>query len=138
MKRALLLISTEGGTVIDDTTKAMALAAKMEACLPIPVRPTSAFVRLMRQYGIKIGRDRELSVRRVFYMGDEAGISCDVTPPEIEKTPVICSLTQLRVMSSHPLAKEVRAYQRERASKLARAGREPTSFSVEPRKQHRH
>ena len=120
--------------MIDDTAKAMALAAKMEAHLPIRVRPTGAFVRLMRQHRIKIDRDRELSVRRVFYMGDEAGISCDVTPPEMEKTPIICSLTQLRVISSHPLAKEIRAYQRERASKLARAGQTPGSFSVKPRK----
>ena len=120
--------------MIDDTAKAMALAAKMEAHLPIPVRSTGAFVRLIRQHGIKIDRDRELSVRRVFYMGDEAGISCDVTPPEMEKTPIICSLTQLRVVSSHPLAKEIRAYQRERADKLARSGSEPTSFSVKPRK----
>jgi hypothetical protein len=66
--------------VIDDAAKATALAAKMEAHLPILVRPAGAFVRLMRQHGIKIDRDRELSVRRVFYMGDEAGISCDVTP----------------------------------------------------------
>jgi hypothetical protein len=120
--------------VIDDTAKAIALAAKMESHLPILVRPTGAFVRLMRQHGIKIDRDRELSIRRVFYMGDEAGISVDVTPPEMEKTPIICSLTQLRVISGHPLAKEIRAYQRERASKLARTGRGPSSFSVKPRK----
>jgi hypothetical protein len=120
--------------MIDDSAKATALAAKMEAHLPIPVRPTSAFVRLIRQHGIKIDRDRELSVRRVFYMGDEAGISVDVTPPGMEKTPIICSLTQLRVKSGHPLAKEMRAYQRERAGKLARTGRGPSSFSVKPRK----
>jgi hypothetical protein len=120
--------------VIDDTAKAMALAAKMEAHLPIRVRPTGAFVRLMRQHGTKIDRDRELSVRRVFYMGDEGGISCDVTPPEMEKTPIICSLTQLRVNSRHPLAKEIRDYQRARAGKLARTGRGPSSFSVNPRK----
>ena len=120
--------------MIDDTAKATALAAKMEAHLPIQVRPTGAFVRLMRQHGIKIDRDRELFVRRVFYMGDEAGISCDVTPPEMEKTPIICSLTQLRVNSGHPLAKEIRAYQRERAGKLARTGRGPSSFSVKPRR----
>ena len=117
--------------MIDDTAKAMALAAKMEAQLPIQVRPTGAFVRLMRQHGIKIDRERELSVRRVFYMGDEAGISCDVTPPEMEKTPIICSLTQLRVVSSHPLASEIRAYQRERISKLAREGSRPSSLTIE-------
>ena len=120
--------------MIDDTAKAMALAANMEAHLPILVRPTGAFVRLMRQHGIKIDRDRELSVRRVFYMGDEGGISCDVTPPKMETTPIICSLTQLRVNSGHPLAKEIRAYQRERAGKLACSERGPSSFSVEPRK----
>ena len=67
-------------------------------------------------------------------MGDEAGIAVDVTPPEMEKTPIICSLTQLRLVSGHPLAKEIRAYQRERANKLARAGQTPSSFSVTPRK----
>ena len=100
----------------------------------MPVRPTGAFVRLMRQHGVKIDRDRELSVRRVFYMGDEGGISCDVTPPEMEKTPIICSLTQLRVTAKCPLAKEIRAYQRERTRKLARADGEPTSFTIERRK----
>ena len=120
--------------MIDDTAEAMALAAKMEAYLPNRVSPTGAVVRIMRQHGIKIDRDRELSVRRVFYMGDEAGISCDVTPPELEKTPIVCSLTQLRVISSYPLAKEIRAYQRERTGKLARTGQAPSSFSVKPRK----
>ena len=86
--------------MIDDTAKATALAAKMEAHLPILVRPTGAFVRLMRQHGIKIDCDRELSVRRVFYMGDEAGISVDVTPPELEKTPIICSLRRTFKLSS--------------------------------------
>ena len=119
--------------MIDDAAKAMTMADKMEAHLPILVRPTGAFVRLMRQHGIKIDRDRELSVRRVFYMGDEAGISCDVTPPEMEKAPIICSLTQLRVNSKHPLAEEIRTYQRERAGKLARTGQTPSSFSVKPR-----
>ena len=127
-------VSREGSTLIDDISKAMALVAKMETHLPIPVRPTGAFVRLMRQNGIKMDRDRKLSVWRVFYMGDEAGISCDVTPPELEKKPIVCSLTQLRVISSYPLAKEIRDYQRERAGKLARTGQAPSSFSVKPRK----
>jgi hypothetical protein len=52
----------------------------------------------------------------------------------MEKTPIVCSLTQLRVNSKHPLAREIRTYQRERASKLARTGQAPSSFSVKPRK----
>lgn len=123
--------------MIDDYHRTMTLLEKMEAELPIPVRPTSALVRMLRQHEVKISRDRELEIKRVFYMGNEGGISCDVTPPGMEKTPMICSLTHLRVSPRHPLAEQIRVYQRERASKLRRSGREPTSFSVEPRKRRR-
>jgi hypothetical protein len=122
--------------MIDDYAQAMELVRKMEANLPIPARPTGGFIRTMKAQGVKIARDQELPIKRVFYMGDEAGISCDVTPPGMEKTPIICSLTHIRVKPSHPLAKEIRAYQRERKRRLAQAGgsREPTSFTVTPRK----
>ena len=104
--------------MIDDYHRTMTLVEEMEAELPIPVRPTSALVRMLRQHEVKISRDRELEIKRVFYMGNEGGISCDVTPPGMEKTPIICSLTHLRVSARHPLAEEIRVYQRERASKL--------------------
>lgn len=122
--------------MIDDYAKAMELVQKMEASLPIPARPTGTFIRAMRMQGFNIARDQELTIKHVLYMGDEAGISCDVTPPGMEKTPIICSLTHIRVKPSHPLAKEIRAYQRERKRRLARAGgpREPTSFTVKPRR----
>jgi hypothetical protein len=122
--------------MIDDYAKAMELVRKMEANLPIPARPTGGFIRAMKAQGIKIARDQELPIRRVFYMGDEAGISCDVTPLGMEKTPIICSLTHIRVKPGYPLAKEIRAYQRERKRRLAQAGgsREPTSFTSRPRK----
>jgi hypothetical protein len=83
--------------MIDDYAQAMELVRKMEANLPIPARPTGGFIRAMKAQGIKIARDQELPIKRVFYMGDEAGISCDVTPPGMEKTPIICSLTHIRV-----------------------------------------
>jgi len=122
--------------MIDDYDKATELVRKMEASLPIPARPTGGFIRAMKMQGVKIARDQELPIRRVFYMGDEAGISCDVTPPGMEKTPIICSLTHIRIKPGHPLAEEIRAYQRERKRRLAQAGapREPTSFTVTPRK----
>ena len=49
----------------------------------------------------------------------EAGISCDITPLGMEKSPIICSLTHLRVSPAHPLAKEIRAYQTARTRRLA-------------------
>jgi hypothetical protein len=122
--------------MIDDYDKAMELVRKMEASLPIPARPKGGFIRAMKAQGVKIARDQELPIKRVFYMGDEAGISCDVTPAGMEKTPIICSLTHIRVKPGHPLAEEIRAYQRERKRRLAQTGapREPTSFTVTPRK----
>ncbi len=107
---------------------------KMETQLPIPARPSSALIQLMRQHGIKLTRSQELPIKRLFYMGDEGGISCDVTPPGMEKTPIICSITQIEVRPDHPLAHEIGAYQRERARKLRHAGGEPTSFTVTPRR----
>jgi hypothetical protein len=41
----------------------------------------------------------------------------------METTPIICSLTHLRVHPKHPLAGEIRAYQETRVGRLARAGR---------------
>jgi hypothetical protein len=121
--------------MIDDYAQTMELIRKMEAQLPIPARPTRAFIRAMKAHGVKIARDQELPIKRVFYMGDEGGISCDVTPSGM-KNPVICSITHIRIKSSHPLAEEIRAYQVERKKRLAQPGRgsEPTHFTVRPRK----
>jgi len=116
--------------MIDDYEKAMALIERMEERLPIPARPIGALVRTLRQGGVKLDRDRELQIKRVFYGGDEGGILCDVTPPDLVKTPIICSLTHLRVSARHTLAQEIRTYQRERANKLSRPGRKSTSFSA--------
>jgi len=128
--------------MIDDHDKAMALLQKMEAQLPIPARPTSALARSMKDKGIHMLHNEKLSIKRVFYMGDEGGIMCDVTPigAEAKKEAVVCSLTHLRVDSGHPLAGEIHAYQEERMRKLAQQGgpRAPFSFTVEPRKRRGH
>jgi hypothetical protein len=121
--------------MIDDYARAMQLVRKMEQDLPIPARPTGAFIRAMKAQGVKIARDQEMPIKGVFYMGDEGGISCDVTPPEM-KDPIICSITHIRIKASHPLAEEIRTYQMERKKRLAQAGGggEPTYFTVRPRK----
>lgn len=123
--------------MIDDYEQAMALVERMEAQLPIPARPTSALVRSSRSFEAELDRDQQLEIKRVFYGGDEGGIMCDVTPPGMEKTPIICSLTHLRVSAKHPLGREIRAYRRHRASKLSDGGRNPTAFTIERRKKRR-
>jgi hypothetical protein len=124
--------------MIDDYAKAMELMRKMEDQLPIPARPTGAFVRTMREQGVKIPRGQELQIKRVFYMGDEGGICCDVTL-EGAKEAVVVSITHLRAHPRHPLAKEIREYQTERTRRIALSGRssQPSQFTARPRKRRR-
>ncbi len=120
--------------MIDDYARAQELMRKMEAQLPIPARPTSAFVHGMREQGISMTPNQELTIKSLVYLGDEGGIMCDVTLPGSD-TVTLTSLTHIRVKSSHPLAEEIHAYQMARTRKLAQAGpRESTSFMVKPRK----
>ena len=119
---------------VDNVDEAMELVEKMEKRLPIIVRPNSALVKLLRRQGINVDRYKPLEIHSVLYMGNEAGISCDITPKGREKTPVICSLTQLEVMGNDALAEEMKAYQQERIKKLARIpGNAPIDFTITPK-----
>ena len=122
--------------MIDDYEQAMELLHEMEAHLPIPARPTATMVRVLRGQGQKISRDRELSIQSIFYAGDEAGIVCAVEPLEGIKMALVISVTHLQIDPRHPLAKSIRAYQQERKRRLAQGGgaREPSSFTLYPRK----
>lgn len=118
---------------VDDVDEAKKLIKKMEERLPLIVRPTSALVKMLRRQGINVDRYTPLEIHSVLYMGNEAGIACDITPKERETTPVICSLTQLEVMGMDALAEEMKAYQRQRIKNLARyPGNAPIGFTVTP------
>ncbi len=78
---------------IDNVDEAMKLIKKMEERLPLTVRPKSALVKMLRKQSIYVDRYKPLEIHSVLYMGNEAGISCDITPKGREDTPVICSLT---------------------------------------------
>ncbi len=121
--------------MIDDYAKVKALLEKMKAGLPIPVRATADLARATKQFPTKIVVGQELAIKSVFYMGDEGGIACDVTPPGKETTPMICSLTHLEVIPGHPLTDELRAYQAARTRKLAQQGSgKPMSYTIKPKK----
>jgi hypothetical protein len=125
--------------MIDDYAKAMELMRKMEAQLPIPARSTGTFVRALREQGVKLPRDQELQIKRVFYAGDEGGICCDVTLSEDAKEAIVVSITHLRVPTRHPLAKEIREYQQERTRRLVQSGgsSQPPRLTARPRKRRR-
>jgi hypothetical protein len=122
--------------MIDDYAKANELIQKMKTHLPIPARPTKAFIHSMRQNGIRIISKQNLQIKDVLYMGDEGGIGCTILLPGNEKTVTVTSLTHIRVKAKHPLANEICAYQIERTQKLAQTNNQskPTQFTVKPRR----
>ncbi len=104
---------------IDDPRRVNALMEEMQARLPISVRPTPALMKLAKKQGLGIYRNDSLLIKRVFYMGDEGGIMCDITPAENSKVALVCSLTHLEVVGDDPLAGKMRSYQQERGRKLS-------------------
>ena len=127
--------SFENSSFVDNVDEALKLIEKMKKHLPIIVRPNSALVKSLRRQGINVDCYKPLEIHSVLYMGNEAGIACDITPKGRETTPVICSLTQLEVMGNDALANEMKAYQQERLKNLARypGNDRPVSFTVTPR-----
>jgi hypothetical protein len=121
--------------MIDNYAQAKELMRKMQAQLPIPVRPTQALIRLMSQHEMQLTRDQVLTIKSLFYAGDEGGIVCDVTVSS--KTPMVCSITQVEISLDHPLAGEIRAYQRERTRKLAKTERVAGSVFIPPSRKRR-
>ena len=121
--------------MIDDYAKTMDLIRRMEAHLPIPAQPTSSYIRAMRDRGVKVKGSQKLQIKKLFYTGDEGGIICDVTPLSDAKEVLLVSLTHLEIDPHHPLAREIRAYQRERTQQIAQSGRssQPSSFTIRPR-----
>ena len=109
--------------MIDDPAQVIDLMGKIEAQLPIPATPTSALVQQLRPKGLKISAQRVLFISRVFYMGDDGGIMCDETPTKDAREAYVVSLTHLRIAPNHPLAHDIRAYQRERVRRIAQSNR---------------
>ncbi len=122
--------------MIDDYKQAMELMDMMNEHIPIPARATKAFVFSMRDKGIKIPTREDVHIDDVLYLGDVGGIGCALRLTQEQDTAIVASLTQLRVKSNHPLAKEIRAYQMARTRKLAQAGSTgvPYNITFKPRK----
>jgi len=108
-------------TMIDDPDTVARLMDQLRAHLPIPAFPTKVIVRALRQQGVRVSVKSALTIHSVLYLGDEAGITCDVTPARDAKTVLLVSLTQVRIPASHPLLGAIQTYQRERISRLAAA-----------------
>jgi hypothetical protein len=105
--------------VIDTPGTVTSLMEQLPGYLPMPAFPTKELVRTLRRGGVKASVDRALSIKRVFYAGDEGGIVCDVTPNQGAKEVFVVSLTHLRMAPDHPLFRPILAYQLERVRRIA-------------------
>jgi hypothetical protein len=103
---------------IDDRSVAIALTEKLKASLPMKVRPGKQFLRMLKEKGEIANPDKEYEVNSVLYSGDEGGISCALASDATDKTAYVVSITHLEIDSNHPLAAELKEYQKQRTRKL--------------------
>ena len=73
----------------------------------------------MRQEGDNFSKEHIFVVESVGYAGDEGGIMCVLKTDVNGKAVYGLSLTHLRIQEDHPLAEEIKNYQRKRVRRLA-------------------
>ncbi len=123
---------------VGNVDEALKLIEKMKKQLPIFVRPIRELVNILRRQDVTIDRYKQLEIHSILYMGNEAGIVCDITPKGQEDKPVFCSLTQLEIIGDDPLTQEMKAYQQERTKNLARyPGNAPIGITITPKPKRR-
>lgn len=106
--------------MIDNYETTMTLIKELENALPIVANPTKRLViNLKEQQNIKIKPDERLKIIKIEYLDDAGGICCQIDIPDVKHKNSFVSLTHLTLKSSHPLYKQVKAYQLARIKKLA-------------------
>lgn len=114
--------------MIDSPEKTVKLMKSMKLCLLIPGYPTTALLQFLRGQpnltSLKhlLKSTQPLLIEEIFYLGEEGGIGCAIRFPMVMKEDLIVSLTHLRVEATHPLFKEIAAYQKGRIRKLKKQG----------------
>jgi hypothetical protein len=74
---------------------------------------------LLRQKKLKL-MSQCLEIVDMHYLGDAGGIACVLQFPARAEENLAISLTHLRFLPTHPLAKDIRRYQLHRIRNLAR------------------
>lgn len=102
---------------IDDYEQAIALTEKLQAALPLQVRPGKQLLQTMTDE--PVDAQTWLTVDTVMYSGDPGGILMNLKlAGEDGSTVYSTSLTHLVFDPEHELATEVKDYQRQRIRRL--------------------
>jgi hypothetical protein len=103
---------------IDNYDSAISLSHQLEASVPFKVRPGKPLLKLMQDKGTPMSAERDYTVEKVMYSGDEGGIICMLQGKATDKEQIGASLTHLVIDPGHPLCEPVRVYQRQRTHRL--------------------
>jgi len=104
--------------MIDDPDKTSRLLSALEASLPVETRLSGPVMQLLaKQFADRV-LPAKCNVVRVFYVGDEGGITCALDfGPDIKEQHLV-SITHLIFERKVPLYSQIDAYQRHRNKKL--------------------
>jgi hypothetical protein len=107
--------------MIENMDKVGRTMGKLRAALPFPARIPPALMATLRGRSAGAEIAAEGMVKDVFYMGEEGGITCNVTFDEEEHSEVfLVSITQLAFDRRLPFAHDIEAYQKHRIKRIRR------------------
>lgn len=98
------------------------LINEIEGALPIHAYPTKKLIHRLREGSVKIKSGHPMQIINVIYLGDSGGIGCEIKWKENQASPLIASLTHLRIDAKHPLSTKIRGYQKQRIDHLSNNG----------------
>jgi hypothetical protein len=111
----------EAANVIDNQDQAVRLLRKLTEVLPLSALAIPALLAHLRGRSSAAKITLDCVATKVFYLGDEGGITCHVTFDEEEKEEVfLVSITQLAFDRRLPVAREIAAYQKHRIKRIRR------------------
>jgi hypothetical protein len=94
------------------------LIEKIERHLPLTAEIQRSTANYLQAQGIFVPPHRQVHIQRVFDSSEEGGgIVCDISGSQ-SKEAIVISITHLKIPYSHPLEKEIRAYQKARFQSL--------------------
>ena len=103
---------------IDDYGFARSLTDQLAESVPFKVRPGKELLKLMKSKGKPMSAERDYFVEHVMYGGDESGITCMLQGSPTDTDVIGSSITHLIMDPEHPLAAQVKTYQRQRTHRL--------------------
>ena len=105
--------------MIDNQDQTERLLRKLTEVLPLSALATPPLMANLRGRSSAAEINLNCKVTKVFYLGDEGGITCQVTFDEEEKEEVfLVSITHLAFDRRLAIAREIAAYQKRRIKRI--------------------